>query len=65
MRQRNATVANVAAGWIGEYKGEVDVSSREALTEQQIQAGKRRRRIEDIREAARLERGWQEVWEGE
>ena len=64
MRAKVKTEANVAAGWVTlHWLGETDPATRQTPSEEAIEEGRRRRRIEDIREASRLEREWQEVWE--
>jgi hypothetical protein len=64
MRQRTPSEAALAAGWIAQYMGETDPDSRKAPKEDELEAGRRRRRIEDILEASRLEReALHEVWD--
>jgi hypothetical protein len=66
MKQRIATEAAVAAGWHnqGVYQGETMPDMRKAMSDDERAAMERRRKIEDIREAARLEREvFGEVWE--
>lgn len=56
------TEAQAYAGWVRQYRGES--LDKAEITEQDRLAAMRRRRIEDILEAARLERdSLCEVWE--
>ena len=63
-RSTKVTEANLAAGWIAQYVGESDPAMRAKPKEAELEEGRRRRRIEDILEASRLEReALTEVWE--
>jgi hypothetical protein len=65
MRKTTPTEAAIAAGWVTvEFMDERDPATRDKPKESELEAGKRRRRIEDILEASRLEReALTEVWE--
>lgn len=61
-RSRIATEANVAAGWITNYVKEADYSNREYV-KKALEEGRRRRRIEEIRDESAVRAATAQTWD--